>query len=316
MDELKTSKDRPSRKVLKSQRIKIVHSEKKRKLSPTEETDGNECVSANPERKGSAMETELINNPQSDTNISRSQKSGWKVRAGERDNASFCISHIMPATPEEKSKSDGVNVPCSTDQHQKSPRNINSESQPSKKQTVIQPNNQDAAVNGSSRGASWIQKSSWTQLVGETNSSFSISQLLPGMNLEKQERVKPKSTDMRNSTVGKNFELVKSGRSESSKDDSKALGLGNEGMDISTTPCSSNMVPVKNQETSGKSNEINASKKMHTAQVHAQQPIKNNPTGGENYSFMRSAASMRDWMNAKASLSGSLKKKRKIERSK
>lgn len=323
VNELRTSKDRPSGNVFKSERRKIVPSDKKRKSPLSAETNGNEVVPGNPERKRSAKKANLHASAQaiglesgieqSNKNLSWSQKSKWRDLSGERGNTSFCISDIMQSTAstKEESKSDGVNVPNFTEfQNQNLVKHTNLESQPSRSEeakevAATQPNKSNTASNKYARGASWLQQSSWTQLVGATNNSFSISQLLPGMTFKEQEHLKPKSMDVTNSAGG-----------ESSRGASKASGIGNE--EIITANISNTIAlptgrdpelssPQKNLQVFGdQTDEITAPKENRAAPV--QQSVRNF-TIGETCTFMRSDASMREWMNAKTALSGQLKKK-------
>ncbi|KAL6985059.1 hypothetical protein U1Q18_018438 [Sarracenia purpurea var. burkii] len=300
-DELQTSKDKPSKNLLQSQRgKKIVPSDRKRKSPLTEETDGDD----NTGRKGSARKTYLHKSSssssqaeelesriqQTNTKLSWSQKSAWRDLAGERGNDSFSISHIIQsaAPNKQESESDGVNnVPSFTEhQNQKLVNNMNLESQSSdclKEPKKLAVTDQPRSL---ARGASWLQKSSWAQLVGETNnSSFSISQLLPGKAFGKQEQAEePNSTDATNSAV----------QDFSSENDETILGAPEQSQ------------PQKSLRTIGEMDKITAPKKNHAATV---QPSVRNFTIGETCSFMRSAASMRDWKNSKAALSVSLKKK-------
>ncbi|GFS38178.1 RNA-binding (RRM/RBD/RNP motifs) family protein [Actinidia rufa] len=333
VDELRTSKERPSRNMLKCQG-KIVPSGKKRKSPVTEETDGNEILCAKHERKGSEKNAHLLESARAillesgiqktDTNRSWLQKSTWRELTGERGTSSFSISHITQSTAlsKEESKSDGVNVPCLTEcQKHNLLDSINLESQPGcfkepKEDAVPQPNKLNVASNKSARGASWLQKSSWTQLVGDTNNAFSISQILPRMDLEKQEAAGPKNMGAEDSTFSKYSKLLKSDDIISTEDGSKALGVGNG--DIFIAADSSNTFafatardPVQspsqiNLPKLGETDEFTVAKKNHAA---AEQPSVRNFTIAETCSFMRSAASMKEWMNAKTSLSGSLKKK-------
>lgn len=120
------------------------------------------------------------------------------------------------------------------------------------------------------KGALWAQKSSWTDLVGGTNASFSISQLLPSTKFENQEQpnnffAKKPTVDEPNLTVITSSNVV-----SSSEGGSKA---------------SSGVVKEK-------------------AKIA---PIRYSI--GETCTFMRSDASMKEWKSTKAALNESLKKK-------
>ncbi|KAF7135874.1 hypothetical protein RHSIM_Rhsim08G0117200 [Rhododendron simsii] len=334
VNELQASKDRPSEHVLKSRGRRIIASDKKRKSPPREEAPGNKFLSANQSgREGSTKKahlhqtgqpTELESGTQPTNTNSGSKKFAWRDLAGGRGNNLFSISDIMQSTVpnREKSESDGFNVPHITEcQNENAVKNINLESQPNRIEkteelAIAQPTKSYADVNKYARGASWLQKSSWTQLVGEKRSSFSISQLLPATSLEKQEQVEPKSAS--NSIGSTQSKLVKTGTCASAEDSSKASGVGNK--DIVTTLDCSNMIVLdtialdpepslpKDLQTLGETDERTAPKKNHAA---AEQLSVRNFTTDGTCLFMRSAASMREWTKAKAALSGSLKKQSK-----
>ncbi|GFS36499.1 hypothetical protein Acr_00g0046360 [Actinidia rufa] len=133
----------------------------------------------------------------------------------------------------------------------------------------------------------------------------------------KQKAAGPKSMGAENSTaVSKYSKLVKSDDTISTEDGSKVLGVGNG--DIFVVADSSNTCdfataqdPVqspsqKNLPKLGETDGFTVAKKNHAA---AKQPSVRNFTIAETCSFM-SVASMKEWMNAKTSLSGSLKKKK------
>ncbi|KAA8535894.1 hypothetical protein F0562_030897 [Nyssa sinensis] len=342
-----TFKDRQTQDILKSQKRKIMPSNKKRKSTLTVESDGNTFVSAIPESQGSLRtnlnesETTLeaqITGPelgiqQSEANVSWSQKSAWRDLVSERrGNTQFHISHIMPTTAaaKEQLKSDCFNVPYftqSNNQNLVKHGNLEIQSgQPKKRKelTETQPLQRKEVVTKLARGASWLKQSSWTQLVGETsNSSFSISQIMPGITYGKKEL--PEPNGMGSSTDSKHSNIVKSDISDSAGDGSKALHVADE--NLLTGPSTSNMValgnkkqnhagldvqpspPEKNLQTARENGEISAASvrgKHHSA---SKQTSVGDGAIYETFSFMRSAASMREWVNTKAALSGSIKKK-------
>ncbi|XP_059634549.1 protein REPRESSOR OF SILENCING 3 isoform X2 [Cornus florida] len=218
-----------------------------------------------------------------------------------------------------KSKSDGSSVPDlaeSKNQNLEKHGNMGmqklDESWPAKPKEV---------VSKSSRGASWLQKSSWTQLVGETNrGSFSISQILPG-SFERQEILEPNGIYTTNSSDSKHSNLFKPTGSEFPGDGPRILGITNENV-----PNSSNMValaenrndtdlnveqstPENNVQTVKENNEVSAptlGKEQHSARK--QTSVKDWEIG-ETCPFMKSDASMREWVKTKVALSASLQKK-------
>lgn len=186
----------------------------------------------------------------------------------------------------------------------------NSESQPGPSEEVkeldeaapIVPNAVPNSTSG--RGAAWKQKSSWTQLISNTNtSSFSISQVLPGLNFEKQRVLEaPNGVDAVKSNDDEQHNMLKSERS-----DFRTFELANKDL-IITAPGGSNVnalankdnTPEKKLMTMGEKNEVSASTKQTFGEDFG---------NGETCPFMRSDASMKEWMKTKAALSGSLKKK-------
>nr|GLL47871.1 uncharacterized protein LOC109170193 isoform X1 [Ipomoea trifida] len=168
----------------------------------------------------------------------------------------------------------------------------------------------NASTKKSAKGASWLQTSSWTQLVGGMNSSsFSISQIVPSFNFERQ--------DLSISSG--------SGKQESGTDNSKGnmLKMGG-GTNVNPPPApgisidgaseekSSNVQldqgvskPDNHQQSDGVTNEEKKD------QLTSKQTSLPDVIIGETCSFTKSATSMKQWMKAKTALSGSLKKKDK-----
>ncbi|XP_042478157.1 protein REPRESSOR OF SILENCING 3 [Macadamia integrifolia] len=205
----------------------------------------------------------------------------------------------------------------STDPHCEESEGI-MEAQPTKSKLDVQP----------SRGLSWVQKSSWRELVGEAgNSSFSISEIFPAIT---NSQVLPKSSspNATDTSGSKKQILKKNARGESTGKSSQALEIGKDvPTDKGTAPNGSDAVDVGKKEqilsssegegkTTGNSSEI----MEHGSNVIAEPVVKKNylvptkiSTGeagiGEVCTFMRSAASEKEWMKTKMALSGSLKKK-------
>lgn len=163
----------------------------------------------------------------------------------------------------------------------------------------------NADSNKLARGASWKQKSSWTQLVvNAKDTSFSISQIIPRLTFEKQGvpidvAASSKDNEKQN--------MLKSDRSVSAGDCSKALVVEKkELINAPTAEKDEKLRCVKEK------NEVSAPTlgKKNTSSLAA---INKKPLGdlgiGETCSFMRSDASMKEWMKTKTALTGSLKKK-------
>ncbi|CAH9075572.1 unnamed protein product [Cuscuta epithymum] len=174
-----------------------------------------------------------------------------------------------------ESKSNGIHMPCFTDENNQEPI---SQVSSSRKE------NEQKTDRSSAKGGSWMQTCSWTQLVGgdTRNSSFSISQILPGLHSEK------------------------------GPDLSSKLGVGSivDHLTVagSSMQCASkerkNDVHVTAKLDNYKQNEANDEEKkgMRTMKQAPQPDI------GKMCTFTRNATSMKVWKNAKAALSGPLKK--------
>ncbi|CAN1799003.1 Protein REPRESSOR OF SILENCING 3 [Linum perenne] len=147
----------------------------------------------------------------------------------------------------------------------------------------------------SGRGSAWLNKFSWTQLVSESNSSlFSISQILPGGAPEKQEP--PSIAD-----------TVKAASPISSQvDDDKVEHVN------TSEPVKHIDMEERNVEECAEIGEQSvADKKEESAPTSEEKPVVvTRQLVGETCSFMRSAASLKEWSKAKASLSGSRKRRK------
>ncbi|KAJ1437034.1 Nucleolar protein 8 [Sesbania bispinosa] len=296
---------------------------KKRKSLSKLESESNGCVSTTPGGKSnmqtlpnelgsSAQPAELEYDFGESTKVSWSQKSSWRELLGEGGNTAFSASLILPKSDSGKDEqgSDGPSTPLSTNDKTENmerdgclgskPTNTTeviketAEAEPANKLVIneIAEAQHNVGPNKTGRGASWLQKQSWTQLVNENNNLFSISQILPGITfpepMAKEPLVDPANSndgkhngvdnDTINETVSDGFNLV-----EIIPEKSQHGGP----TDIASAP-----VVEKKLETSPR--------ERSTADVEI----------GETCSFMRSAASLKEWAKAKAALSGSLKRKR------
>jgi hypothetical protein len=169
--------------------------------------------------------------------------------------------------------------------------------------TETQPAKTSAASSKSGRGASWLKKSSWTQLISENNnSSFSIAQVLPGISYEKQVQAEPNNVDIVDSTNGEHSDLRKDDNSKSPGNVSTILVIEKDRNIVRSTPEKNQQTVVGNNEAPSPISErkLNSAPKVTSAR---------SITIGETCSFMRSAASLKEWSKVKASVSGSLKRK-------
>ncbi|KAJ4959311.1 hypothetical protein NE237_026422 [Protea cynaroides] len=184
------------------------------------------------------------------------------------------------------------------------------EAQPSKSKPDVQPSK-----------LSWVQKSSWRELVGEAgNSSFSISEILPVIP-NSQGLPKSSTPDAVNSISGKEQIFMKQTRGESTGDSSQAMGFGKQ--DVQTekgiAPNSSSAMDIGRREkilcgseggekTTGNSSEIMEPDTNIIAEpaVKKDYPVPKKMISigeagiGDACTFMRSAVSEREWTKAKA----------------
>jgi hypothetical protein len=256
---------------------------------------------------------------QSATIVSWSQKSSWRQLVRDQGDTSFIMSHIFPGTgssEEGQPKLDGLcepDVPDSTISkndyllshgdhlESQSGETIKEEGETIKEVVETQHAKPSVASTKSGRGASWLQKSSWTQLVSENkNSSFSIGQILPGISYEKLVITEPNSGDI------VDFTYSKSKHNDLGKqDDSNSTEYGSITMEIGKDRNVVRSTPEKNQRTVVGSNEAPGpifEKRNDSA-------TKLIPAGSETCSFMRSATSLKEWAKTKAALRGSRKRK-------
>ncbi|KAG8373891.1 hypothetical protein BUALT_Bualt11G0072400 [Buddleja alternifolia] len=171
----------------------------------------------------------------------------------------------------------------------------------------------------SGRGAAWLQKSSWLQLVGDANSSaFNLGQILPGVTFEKQELQQFDNNNLSNSKVGKQQRIVHKDKKSPVWAIRKAEGKGDE--DIYACPRDPNVnASTKEQGHTGQSNFDLKQTVEENGEASAPVPESNlvankrasigDVVVSETCPFMRTAASMKEWAKTKAALCGSLKKK-------
>ncbi|KAK9114667.1 hypothetical protein Syun_021464 [Stephania yunnanensis] len=169
-------------------------------------------------------------------------------------------------------------------------------------------------------GQAWMQKSSWRELVGGVgSSSFSISTILPGIqNLPKSKslyaansmdnKVKLSETELTTGNISSDACLGKNGNlcSKSNSHDvpnietSAVTGLGDSQLHETTERNSQNeKVDTFSNGTLSRNENHKVSDKRLLA----------GPEIGASCTFMRSAASEKDWIKTRAALRGGLKKK-------
>lgn len=153
-------------------------------------------------------------------------------------------------------------------------------------------NQHNVAPNKTGRGASWLRKQSWTQLVSENNNSFSISHILPGFTFPEPMAKEP---------------VVEPVNPNDCKHNGVAKDSTNEVVSDGFNP--REIVPEKSQHI-GANDIASASVAEEKVETSPREGSTENVEIGETCSFMRSAASLKAWAKAKAAMSGSLKRKR------
>ncbi|KAM3395030.1 protein REPRESSOR OF SILENCING 3 isoform X1 [Capsicum galapagoense] len=168
------------------------------------------------------------------------------------------------------------------------------------------------------RGAAWRQKSSWIELVSDaTRSSFSISQIFPGPSLPKRDLPVMGETgkaQKSNSKDQSDSQDVSTSHEGTKADPLSALGTCNGSVVIveeqNNVHFSKELPMLDNYPQKGNMKyEANAPTPKKEHQSAPKQTFVGDTNYSETCSFMRSAASMKEWTKAKAALSGSLKKK-------
>ncbi|KAJ0090261.1 hypothetical protein Patl1_14021 [Pistacia atlantica] len=322
-NEIQTAEDTRVQSVHQAQNKSTPPRKKKKKSLNREESDGNEFVFTIPECSGTLQKhTNGSSNPsraeptepessvkQSIPNPSESQKSSCGELVGEKDKDEFTVSNMLRdiSTKEEQPVSDVPNAPESTDSENKFARYENLQGKSNNKEIVEVLDGPPSETNGSTsksgRGFSWFQKSPWTQLVTEDNNSFSITQIAPGITFKNRELTKPQgvpNTVKKDDNKGGN--LVKEDKSESSRSGSTTVSNRKEGGVASN-------LPEKNQQTVVGNIEASASIVEYNNDSVQKQMPNEDVSIGETCSFMRSAASLKEWAKTKAALSGSHKRK-------
>ncbi|KAK2972699.1 hypothetical protein RJ640_025550 [Escallonia rubra] len=285
-----------------------------------------------------------------------SQKSTWKDLVGEKNQTPFQISQITPtvhAMKEDQTTCDDLSEPNSTDmENQNLVRHRNLEhseelkeiaeapiailnavsdkltserqsyhSEEPKKLPEALPAIPNVDLNKKTRGASWLKEASWTQMVRDaSSSSFSISDVLPGLTFPKQEISKPSGTAAAKLEDGEQQNLLSSGKEESMADYSAVRVAYKESASV---PFASSEIVLAEEdqnyagtvveqttpEQSVKEKDEVSTTSRKTQHTAPKQASVRDLGVGETCTFMRSAASMKEWTKTKAALSGSLKKK-------
>ncbi|KAG6706800.1 hypothetical protein I3842_07G239100 [Carya illinoinensis] len=324
-----TSMDGQNLNVLKLQKNNVVPPYKRRKSLFNQESNGNGPPPAIPKGNGElktpSVESAILLGAQlaepesgiqqSATLPSLSRKSSWRKLLRDRGN-NFSISHILPgisSSEEEQLKSNSF-VPDSTvsknDDLVSHGDHLESKLGETTKEELVetQPSSHTAPSTKSSRGASWLQKSSWTQLVGENKSSlFSIAQILPDISYGKQVIMELNDVVIVDSNDSKQKGLGKHDDGKSIGDDSLSLEMGKDESVIRSTLEKNRQTVLRNSEAPCRISE----KKHDSASKLAS---AGNISIGETCSFMRSATSLKEWAKTKATISGSIHSRKSREK--
>lgn len=242
------------------------------------------------------------------SNVS-SQKSACRDLVTDRGDSSFRISDIL------QSDGPGVEMQAKLDSSVPNKENYTTQSfqvEEANRSAETVSDSPGVEVNKGGKGVSWVQKFSWKQLVGN-NSSFSISQIVPGLSSEKQDLPLLKgigsSTSMNNKQI-----ITKTDRSDlniDAKPQVKAdvpISLADLN---SNQDCLNELYSVKKLQPDKSGDEACIPPQSEKQPM----PAKRTSIGGigvmETFSFKRTTASMNEWKKAKAAISGSLKKKGK-----
>ncbi|KAK3016006.1 hypothetical protein RJ639_006730 [Escallonia herrerae] len=289
-----------------------------------------------------------------------SQKSSWKDLVGKKNQTPFQISQIMPtvhAMKEDQTTCDDLSDPNSRDmKNQNLVRHRNLEhseelkelaeapiailnavsdkltserqlyhSKEPKKLPEALPAIPNTDLNKKTRGASWLKEASWTQMVRDaSSSSFSISDVLPGLTFPTQEISKPSETVAAKLEDGQQQNLLSSRKEESMADYSaervaykesasvpfafSEIVLAEEDQNYAGTVVEQT-TPERILQTVRERGEVCTTKFRKTHHTAPKQASIRDVGVGETCTFMRNAASMKEWTKTKAALSGSLKKK-------
>ncbi|XP_031261129.1 uncharacterized protein LOC116119327 [Pistacia vera] len=272
-NEIQTAEDTRVQSVHQAQNKSTPPRKKKKKSLNREESDGNEFVFTIPECSGTLQ---------------------------KHTNGSSNPSRAEPTEPESSVKQ---SIPNPSESQKSSCGELVGEKDKVYGGFDGRPSETNGSTSKSGRGSSWFQKSPWTQLVTENNNSFSITQIAPGITFKNHELTKPQgvpNTVKKDDNKGSN--LVKEDKSESSRGGSTTVNNRKEGGVASN-------LPEKNQQTVVGNIEASASIVEYNNDSVQKQMPNEDVSIGETCSFMRSAASLKEWAKTKAALSGSHKRK-------
>lgn len=267
--------------------------QKKRKQSIPEDKSSDKISSR---KKGKKLDDVVVKNTQRidkesgsmrlSGDAKNSNKSAWKALGSEKGGTVLNVSNIMTSLNSEgENKSDHRAIDENDSQQDQSSQH--------KELKKLQSTETSTFVDKSGRGASWLQKSSWLQLVGDaTASAFNLAHILPEATLGKQES--QQSPELRSA--------------EQHGDQKSPVG---EPQGRADTAAAGFDVVREGKNDGGQFNS-----ESNPPLVDADMAPYNRAVGdiviSETCPFMKSNASMREWMKSKAALSESHKKGKRI----
>lgn len=225
----------------------------------------------------------------------------------QKINVSFTVTDVLPAVPsadQEEAASADLNLAHSTPN-----RNTDFAADPiskSKSEEIKSVESFPEAVcavpnvtSNKGRGSSWRQKSSWTQLVSEEITSFSITQILPNNPSEKQVQGE---SDVINVNLS-----ARSETNASKQRDSQCIAEdGSAAIVIRKDETAWNNVK-KNEPPAVEENKPSPAEIIDS---NLPQVGSFDVNSGETCPFMRNSRSVAEWTKIKAALSGGSKKKK------
>lgn len=156
------------------------------------------------------------------------------------------------------------------------------------------------ACSKSTGGSSWLQRASWTQLVSDKNSSFSITELFPDSYSDKGETAKViNNGDGQYSNPNQSESGIKQSDYTSSTNGFEAAGVH-----VDSTPVRS--LEENRQSLKGKN-------VREGSRLGVKKPIRRTIGSGETCTFMRSSTSLKEWAKAKKALSEPRRRKKSEE---
>ncbi|KAK1323758.1 hypothetical protein QJS10_CPA02g01623 [Acorus calamus] len=244
------------------------------------------------------------------------QRSSWKEMVGNSGSSSFSISQIVPGskTSKQKTPKSDKSAGAGEELPMESAKSRNPEIYPEDVERLTDP--PPAEIHGgdkpstdkTSAGPSWMQKTSWKEMAGEnSNSSFSIYCILPGITSMKQKMVKP------DETCAKSHNFIE-------KDEPKHSQMENleTRMEQSIASKDTEMVLEKGDDARGGPEEVQNEKQEEKGNQEPNMAVgadggrsqKAVPdSNGEVCAFMRTAESLREWSKLRATLGRGLKRR-------